>query len=148
MHWNPTYGVAIFQNILKVPVKLELSELGLFVNFGTQKFTTKAPVATIDFWAAIALAKQNAEARRMEIQRPSLLSITNVPQSDQILGAKLNQFYKVLQSEHALVLCNLGLWEGSFANMMKNQPIQATMDMQNGIVHNIKEAERTYFAIS
>ncbi|KAA6383878.1 MAG: hypothetical protein EZS28_020595, partial [Streblomastix strix] len=126
----------------KNSIKPEPTELGLFVNFDTPKFTTKTPVATaveqlekgdeigkflqselqptlqdierqltpgqavsgrtqtpmanvleamtgvqaseIDFWATNILDEQNGEARRREIQCPSLLPITSVPVPDEV----------------------------------------------------------------
>ncbi|KAA6367923.1 MAG: hypothetical protein EZS28_036550, partial [Streblomastix strix] len=41
-----------------------------------------------DFWATNIQDKQNGEARRREIQCPSLLPVTSVPVPDEVLDAK------------------------------------------------------------
>ncbi|KAA6363826.1 MAG: hypothetical protein EZS28_040647 [Streblomastix strix] len=60
----------------------------------------------IDFWATNILDEQNGVARRSEIQCPSLLPITSVPEPDEVLNTKRSPNDKILQSEQALALNN------------------------------------------
>ncbi|KAA6344518.1 MAG: hypothetical protein EZS28_052235, partial [Streblomastix strix] len=49
---------------------------------------TGLQASEIDVWATNILDQQNDEARRREIQCPSLLSITSVPEHDEVLDSK------------------------------------------------------------
>ncbi|KAA6332306.1 MAG: hypothetical protein EZS28_053293, partial [Streblomastix strix] len=57
------------------------------------------------------LYEQNGEARRREIQCPSLLLVTSVPEPDEVLDAKRSPIDKILQSEQALALYNFRIGE-------------------------------------
>ncbi|KAA6389520.1 MAG: hypothetical protein EZS28_014952, partial [Streblomastix strix] len=67
---------------------------------------TGVQASKIDFWATNFLEEQNGEARRLEIQCPSLLPITSVPVPDEVLDSKRSPIDKILQSEQALALFN------------------------------------------
>ncbi|KAA6359601.1 MAG: hypothetical protein EZS28_044872, partial [Streblomastix strix] len=71
----------------------------------------------IDFWATNILDEQNGEARRREIQCPSLLPVTSVPVPDEVLDAKRSPIDKILQSEQALALYNFRIGEGMLAHL-------------------------------
>ncbi|KAA6366140.1 MAG: hypothetical protein EZS28_038333, partial [Streblomastix strix] len=71
----------------------------------------------IDFYATNILDEQNGEARRREIQCPSLLLITSVPVPDEVLDSKRSPIDKILQSEHALALYNFRIDEGMLAHL-------------------------------
>ncbi|KAA6389601.1 MAG: hypothetical protein EZS28_014870 [Streblomastix strix] len=70
----------------------------------------------IDFCATNILDERNGEARRREIQCPSLLPVTSLPVPDEELDAKLSPIDKILQSEQALALHNFRIGEGMLAH--------------------------------
>ncbi|KAA6389246.1 MAG: hypothetical protein EZS28_015227 [Streblomastix strix] len=67
---------------------------------------TGVQASEIDFWATNILDEQNGEARRREIQCPSLLAITTV------------------HSEQALALYNFRICEGILAHLCEQQQVQ------------------------
>ncbi|KAA6382907.1 MAG: hypothetical protein EZS28_021568 [Streblomastix strix] len=77
---------------------------------------TGVQASEIDFWATNILDEQNGEARRREIQYPSLLPITSVPVPDEVLDSKLSPTNKILLSEQVLALYNFRIGEGMLAH--------------------------------
>ncbi|KAA6359399.1 MAG: hypothetical protein EZS28_045074, partial [Streblomastix strix] len=67
---------------------------------------TGVQASEIDLWATNILDKKNGEARRREIQCPSLLPVTSVPVPDEVLDLKRCLIDKILQSMQALTLHN------------------------------------------
>ncbi|KAA6381191.1 MAG: hypothetical protein EZS28_023283 [Streblomastix strix] len=100
----------------------------------------------IDFWATNILDEQNGEARRREIQCPSLLPVTSVPVPDEVLDAKRSPINKILQSEQALALYNFRIGEGMLAHLREQQEDNLAIDILSQMIHNLREAERTHFA--
>ncbi|KAA6370093.1 MAG: hypothetical protein EZS28_034379 [Streblomastix strix] len=100
----------------------------------------------IDFWATNILDEQNGEARRREIQCPSLLPVTSVPVPDEVLDAKRSPIDKILQSEQALALYNFRIGEGMLAHLCEQQEENLAIDILSQMIHNLREAERTHFA--
>ncbi|KAA6344958.1 MAG: hypothetical protein EZS28_052201, partial [Streblomastix strix] len=82
---------------------------------------TGVQASEIDFWATNILDEQNGEARRREIQCPSLLPITSVPVPDEVLDSKRSPIDKILQSEQALALYNFRIGEEILAHLCEEQ---------------------------
>ncbi|KAA6344326.1 MAG: hypothetical protein EZS28_052248, partial [Streblomastix strix] len=101
----------------------------------------------IDFWATNILDEQNGEAQKKEIQCPSLLPITSVPVPDEVLDAKRSPIDKILQSEQALALHNFRIGEGMLAHLCEQQEVNLTIDVLSQMIYNLREVERTHFAI-
>ncbi|KAA6360253.1 MAG: hypothetical protein EZS28_044220, partial [Streblomastix strix] len=99
----------------------------------------------IDFWATNILDEQNGEARRWEIQCPSLLHVTSVPVPDEVLDAKRSPIDKILQCEQALALYNFRIYEGMLVHLCGQQEDNLAIDILSQMIHNLREAERTYF---
>ncbi|KAA6354603.1 MAG: hypothetical protein EZS28_049869, partial [Streblomastix strix] len=100
----------------------------------------------IDFWATNILDEQNGEARRREIQCPSLLPVTSVPVPDEVLVAKRSPIDMILQSVQALALYDFRIGEGMLAHLCKQQEENLAIDQLSQMTHNLREAERTHFA--
>ncbi|KAA6330004.1 MAG: hypothetical protein EZS28_053548, partial [Streblomastix strix] len=100
----------------------------------------------IDFWATNILDEQNGEARRREIQCPSLLPVTSVSVPDEVLDAKRSPIDKILQSEQALALYNFRIGEGMLAHLCEQQEDNLAIDILSQMILNLREAERTHFA--
>ncbi|KAA6380049.1 MAG: hypothetical protein EZS28_024423 [Streblomastix strix] len=100
----------------------------------------------IDFWATNILDEQNGEARRREIQCPSLLLITSVPVPDKVLDAKRSQIDMILQCEQALALYNFRIAEGMRAHLCEQQEDNLAIGILCWMIHNLREAGRTHFA--
>ncbi|KAA6370075.1 MAG: hypothetical protein EZS28_034400, partial [Streblomastix strix] len=83
----------------------------------------------IDFWATNILDEQNGEARRREIQCPSLQPVTSVPVPDEVLDAKRSPIDKILQSEQALELCTFRIGEGMLAHLCEQQEDNLEIDI-------------------
>ncbi|KAA6382212.1 MAG: hypothetical protein EZS28_022263 [Streblomastix strix] len=107
---------------------------------------TSVQPSEIDFWAMNILDEQNGEARRREMQCPSLLPITLVPIPDQVLDSKRTMIDKILQSEQAQALCNFRIGEGMLAHLCEQQEDNSAIDIPSWMVHNLGGAERTHFA--
>ncbi|KAA6388652.1 MAG: hypothetical protein EZS28_015824 [Streblomastix strix] len=96
-------------------------------------------------WTQMLMAK-NGEARRKEIQCPSLLPVTSVPVPDEVLDVKRSPIDKILQSEQARVLYNFRISEGMLAHLCEQQEDNLAIDILSQVVNNLREAERTHFA--
>ncbi|KAA6358612.1 MAG: hypothetical protein EZS28_045861, partial [Streblomastix strix] len=79
---------------------------------------TGVQVNEIDFWATNILDEQNGEARRREIQCPSLLPVTSVPVPDEVLDAKRSPIDKILQNEQALALYIFRIGQGILTHLI------------------------------
>ncbi|KAA6354363.1 MAG: hypothetical protein EZS28_050109 [Streblomastix strix] len=95
----------------------------------------------IDFWGTNFLDKQNGEARRSEIQCPSLLPMTSVPVPDEVRDAKRSPIDKILQSEQALALYNFRIGEGMLAHV-RQLKMQLIRDL---LMHFKVEKEKFLF---
>ncbi|KAA6399756.1 MAG: hypothetical protein EZS28_004705 [Streblomastix strix] len=100
----------------------------------------------IDFWATNILYEQNGEARRREIQCPSLLSAISIPVPNEVLDAQRSPIDKVLQSEQALALYNFRIGEGMLVHLYEYQDDNLAVDILSQMIHNLREAERIHFA--
>ncbi|KAA6396803.1 MAG: hypothetical protein EZS28_007665 [Streblomastix strix] len=109
---------------------------------------TSVKASEIDLWATNILDEQNGEARRKKIQCPSLLHITSVPVPDEVLDLKRRPIDKILQSKQALALFNFKISEGIPAHLCEQQEENTVIDILSWMIHNLRQAERTYFARS
>jgi hypothetical protein len=90
---------------------------------------TSVQANEIDFWATNILDEQNGEARRREIQCPSLLPVTSVPVPDEVLDTKRSPIDKILQSEQTLALYNFLIGEGMLAHLCEQQEENLAIDI-------------------
>ncbi|KAA6369964.1 MAG: hypothetical protein EZS28_034509 [Streblomastix strix] len=100
----------------------------------------------IDFWATNILDEQNGEARRREIQCPSLLPVTSTPVPDEVLDAKRSPIDKILQKERAPAPYNFRIGEGMLAHLCEQQEYNLAIDILSQMIHNLRVAERTHFS--
>ncbi|KAA6364297.1 MAG: hypothetical protein EZS28_040177 [Streblomastix strix] len=106
---------------------------------------TGVQASEIDFWATNILDKQNEEARRRELQCPSLLPITSVPVPDDVLESKYSPIDKILQNEQALTLYNFRIGERMLAHLCEQQEDNLAIDILRQMIHNLRETGRTHF---
>ncbi|KAA6399184.1 MAG: hypothetical protein EZS28_005291 [Streblomastix strix] len=106
---------------------------------------TGVQVNEIDFWAMNILNEQNGEARRREIQYPSLQPVTSVPVPDEVLDAKRSPIDKILQRKQALALYNFRIGEGILAHLCEQQEDNLPIDILSQMIHKLRETERTHF---
>ncbi|KAA6357293.1 MAG: hypothetical protein EZS28_047180, partial [Streblomastix strix] len=106
---------------------------------------TGQQASEIDFWATNILDELNGEARRREIQCPSLLHITSVPVPDEVLDSKRSPIDKILQSEQALELFNFRIGEGMLTQLCEQQVDNLAIDIHSQMIHDLQEAKRTHF---
>ncbi|KAA6394080.1 MAG: hypothetical protein EZS28_010394 [Streblomastix strix] len=106
---------------------------------------TGVQASEIDFWASNILDEQNGEARRRDIQCPSLLLITSVPVPDEVQDSKRSPIDKILQSEQALSLYNFRIGEGMLAHLCDQLEDNFAIDIISEMIYNQREAETTHF---
>ncbi|KAA6378124.1 MAG: hypothetical protein EZS28_026348, partial [Streblomastix strix] len=94
------------------------------------------------------LDEQNGEARRREIQCPSLLPITSILLPNEVLDSKRSLIDKILQCQQALALYNFRIGEEILAHLCEEQQEQQAIDVLIQIIYNLREAERTHFTRS
>ncbi|KAA6383114.1 MAG: hypothetical protein EZS28_021355, partial [Streblomastix strix] len=107
---------------------------------------TGVQMKEIDFWDTNIPDQQNGEARRREIQCPSLLPAKSVPVPDEVLDAERSPIDQILQSEQALALYNFRIDEGMLAHLCEQQEDNLAIDILSQMIHNLRKAERTHFA--
>ncbi|KAA6403173.1 MAG: hypothetical protein EZS28_001299 [Streblomastix strix] len=107
---------------------------------------TGVQASEIEFWATNILDEMRGEARKMEIQCPSLLPVTSVPVPDEVLDSKRSLIDKILQSQQALALYNFGISEGMLAHLCEQQEDNLAIDILSQMIHNLRDAERTHFS--
>ncbi|KAA6394264.1 MAG: hypothetical protein EZS28_010208 [Streblomastix strix] len=107
---------------------------------------TSVQANEIDFWATNILDERNGEARRREIQCPSLLPVTLVPFPDEVLKAKRCSIDKNLQSEQALALYNFRIGEGMLAHFTERKRNQRELLQPRYEFNNLALEQRSRIA--
>ncbi|KAA6396870.1 MAG: hypothetical protein EZS28_007601 [Streblomastix strix] len=110
------------------------------------KAMTCAQASGIDFWATKILDEQNGEAEIREIQCPSLLLITSVPVTNEVLDSKRSPIDKILQNEQGLALYSFRICEGILAHLCELQEDNFSIDVLSLMIYNLMEAERTHYS--
>ncbi|KAA6399950.1 MAG: hypothetical protein EZS28_004522 [Streblomastix strix] len=100
---------------------------------------TGAQANEIDFWATNILGEQNGEARRRQIQCPSLLHITSELISDEVLDSKCSPIYKLLPNEQVLALYNFRIGEEMQAHLCQQIEENFANDVLSQMIHNLSE---------
>ncbi|KAA6383278.1 MAG: hypothetical protein EZS28_021196 [Streblomastix strix] len=109
---------------------------------------TSVQLSEIDFWSTNILDQQNNEARKREIQCSSILLISSIRISDEMLNSKRNPNDKMLQNVQALALYNFRIDAGILAHLCEHQQEQHAIHVLSQMIHNLRETEKTHFAKS